>query len=71
VFKLTQEVKMPEEIKKSSFPTPMIATSKAEPQSLDLEKIDMSRQGVQGNAVVTKGPAATFVTRVSDGKTGQ
>lgn len=57
--------------KKSSFPAPRIASSKRQPEPLDLGNIDMSKDGVQGNAVVSKRRAATFVTRVPDEKEGK
>jgi hypothetical protein len=49
--------------KSSSFPTPWIASSKTETESLDLEDIDMSQDGVQENVVVTKGGRSACLRR--------
>jgi hypothetical protein len=67
----TGGTKMATDSKSSSFPTPRIASSKTETESLDLEDIDMSQDGVQENVVVTKGRAATFVRRVPDNEKGR
>ncbi len=49
-------------LKRSSFPAPAIMKQSSEPKSLDLESVDMTRDGVQGDAVVSKGRASTVVT---------
>jgi hypothetical protein len=51
--------------KKSSFSAPAIASKAAPHPSSGHESLDMSRDGVQGDLVVTKGRAATFVTGVT------
>jgi hypothetical protein len=71
VLTATGGTKMSTDSKSSPFPTPRIASSKTKTESLDLENIDMSQDGVQENVVVTKGRAATFVRRVPDDKKGR
>jgi hypothetical protein len=46
-----------------SFPTPAIAKRNSQPESLNLDDVDLSRDGVQGDVTVTKRPASTFVSR--------
>lgn len=46
--------------KTASFPTPAIAKHNSQPKSLDLDDVDLGRDGVQGDVVVSKGPASTF-----------
>ncbi|QAS83207.1 hypothetical protein CO657_36210 (plasmid) [Rhizobium acidisoli] len=53
---------MPKDTKKT-FPIPSILSGKTEPQ-LDLEKVDLSREGAQGEAVISKGRATSSVTLV-------
>jgi hypothetical protein len=45
-----------------NFPTPAISARKSTSKSLDLENIDMSKDGKQGDAVVSKGRSSTFVS---------
>lgn len=49
--------------KTAPFPTPAIAKRNSQQNSLNLEEVDLSRDGVQGDVVVSKGPASTFVSR--------
>lgn len=51
-----------------SFPTPAIALAGKQAKSLDLEKVDMSRAGVQGDVYVSKGRSSTFVSAIPDAK---
>ncbi|MFP3547497.1 hypothetical protein SB748_29285 [Rhizobium sp. SIMBA_035] len=44
------------------FPTPAVATRRPERKSLDLEKIDMTKKGIQGDVFVSKGRASTFAS---------
>jgi hypothetical protein len=39
------------------FPTPAVVTRKSKPKSLDLERVDTSRSGAQGEVFVSKGSA--------------
>lgn len=50
-------------LKTGSFPAPAIAKRSSHPESLNLDEIDLSRDGVQGDVVVSKGDASTFVSR--------
>ena len=52
----------------TAFPTPAIASGLKNPKSLDLEKVDMSRAGAQGDVYVSKGRSSTFVSAISDAK---
>ncbi|QKK33324.1 hypothetical protein FE844_027580 (plasmid) [Rhizobium indicum] len=49
---------------KPSRPDPAIVKRGSREQSLDLKNVDMSREGVQGDVVVSKGRAGTFVTKL-------
>ena len=49
-----------------NFPTPAISARKSTSKSLDLENIDMSKNGKQGDVVVSKGRASTFVSSARD-----
>jgi hypothetical protein len=49
--------------KTGSFPAPAIAKRSSQPESLNLDELDLSRDGIQGDAVVSKGDASTFVSR--------
>jgi hypothetical protein len=47
----------------SSFPTPAIAKPSSQPKSLNLDEVDLTRDGVQGDVVVSKGRSSTFVSK--------
>ncbi|WP_276121895.1 hypothetical protein [Pararhizobium qamdonense] len=49
--------------KTAPFPTPAIAKPNSQPESLDLDDVDLGHDGVQGDVVVSKGPASTFVSK--------
>lgn len=49
---------------KPSFPNPAVVQDKSSEESLDLKNIDVTRQGTQNDAVVSKGPASTFVSKL-------
>ncbi len=49
-----------------TFPTPAISTGKSTPKSLNLENIDMSKNGRQGDVVVSKGRSSTFASLAND-----
>jgi hypothetical protein len=53
---------MPEVDENKPFPTPAVATRRPERKSLDLEKVDMNKEGVQGDVFVSKGRASTFAS---------
>jgi hypothetical protein len=53
---------------KKSFPTPAVATQRVEQKSLDLEHVDMSKGGAQGNVFVSKGTASTVVSLMPEAK---
>lgn len=53
----------PENPKSRSFPTPAIAQSDSKPESLNLNEVDLSRDGTQGDVVVFKGRSSTFVSK--------
>ncbi|WP_156387025.1 MULTISPECIES: hypothetical protein [unclassified Rhizobium] len=55
----------PENPKNRSFPTPTIAKSVSKPESLNLNEVDLSRDGTQGDVVVSKGRSRTFVSKRS------
>jgi hypothetical protein len=46
--------------------TPLIANKPGKGSSLALIDIDMSKSGVQGDVVVSKGRSCTFVTELPD-----
>jgi hypothetical protein len=50
------------------FPTPTIGNKRAKGTSLNLQNVDMRKDGVQGGVVVSKGRASTFVTKLPDSK---
>jgi hypothetical protein len=52
----------------NSFPTPAIASAGKKAKSLNLEKVDMSRAGIQGDVYVSKGRSSTFVSAIPDAK---
>ncbi len=57
--------------KSGSFPAPVIAKRNTQPESLNLDDVDLSRDGVQGDVVISKGDTSTFVSRkpaADDGK---
>jgi hypothetical protein len=57
--------------KTASFPPPAIAKHNSQPESLDPDDVDLGRDGVQGDVVVSKGTASTFVSKntlAGDGK---
>lgn len=49
-----------------SFPTPAISARKSKSKSLDMENIDMSKDGKQGDVAVSKGRSSTFVSLAND-----
>lgn len=55
---------MPHENPKTgSFPAPAIAKRNPQSASLNFDEVDLSRDGIQGDVVVSKGDASTFVSR--------
>ncbi len=55
----------PENPKSRSLPTPTVAKSDSKSESLNLNEVDLSRDGTQGNVVVSKGRSSTFVSKRS------
>lgn len=49
--------------KSAPLSTPAIAKGNPQPESLELGSVDLGRDGVQHDVVVSKGPASTFVSR--------
>jgi hypothetical protein len=49
---------------------PMVAKREPKEQSLDLENVDMSKDGIQGDVLVSKGRSSTFVTKLRKPKDG-
>jgi hypothetical protein len=54
---------MNRENSKSSFPKPAIAKRNSQPERLNLDEVDLNRDGIQGDVVVSKGQASTFVSK--------
>jgi len=52
------------------FAAPMVKRESKDQQSLDLDNVDMALDGVQGDAVVSKGQSSTFVTKLRKPKKG-
>jgi hypothetical protein len=48
----------------TAFPTPMVANHRTERKSLNLDEADLSKDGVQGDVVVSKGRASTFAAAI-------
>jgi hypothetical protein len=46
------------------LPNPAVTKHKTGEKPLDLKNVDTSRDGVQGDAVVSRGRASTFVTKL-------
>ena len=57
---------MPDQRSKTqgTLATPMISKRDKKPTSLQLDQVDMSKDGVQGNVIVSKGSASTFVAAI-------
>jgi hypothetical protein len=53
---------MPEADENKPFPTPAVAAPRPEPRSLDLEKVDLNKEGVQGDLFISRGRASTFAS---------
>jgi len=54
-----------ENSEKKPLAAPMINRGAKDRQSLDLEGIDMSKDGRQGDVLVSKGRSSTVVTKVN------
>ena len=50
----------------NDFPAPMISKSQHRSGALNLDEVDMSKDGVQGDVAVSKGRASTFVTKLPE-----
>jgi hypothetical protein len=63
-----KEIQMTDDQLKSEmpFPTPRTGKQRSKDKSLNLENVDMRKDGVQGDVAVSKGRASTFVTKVPD-----
>ncbi len=56
---------------KNDFPAPMVSKRQDRSASLNLEEVDMSKDGVQGDIAVSKGRASTFVTKLTADGSGK
>ena len=56
---------------KNNFPAPMVSKRQDRSASLNLEEVDISKDGVQGDLAVSKGRASTFVSKLSEDGTGE
>ena len=56
---------------KEEFPAPVISKRQDQTGSLNLEEVDMSKGGVQGDVAVSKGRASTFVTKLPEDGSGK
>ena len=57
-----EDTEMPEVDENKPFPTPAVAVRRPERKSLNLEKVDMNKDRVQGDVFVSKGRASTFTS---------
>lgn len=56
---------------KSDFPAPMVSKRQDRSGVLNLDEMDMSKDGVQGGVAVSKGGASTFVSKLSEDGSGE
>lgn len=51
---------------KNNLPAPMVSKRQDRSASLNLDEVDMSKDGVQGDVAVSKGRASTFVSKLPE-----
>lgn len=51
---------------KNNVPAPMVGKRQDRSASLNLDEVDMSKDGVQGDVAVSKGRASSFVSKLPE-----